>query len=437
MSLYGSMFTAISGLNAQSRALGNVADNVANSQTIGYKRIDTSFTSYVTSSSLKSHLPGSVVARPDYANTLQGTIQPSENPLAMAIAGQGFFPVSQTNGTTDDGLPTFDERGFYTRAGDFSMDRDGYLVNSQGYFLEGWSMDTAGTVDRTRLSPLRIDQSVFNPVETSRVDLAANLPMDATLGTPVASQIQIYDSLGALHTLQMSYTRTADNVWQLDLSAPDNQPATLIGSMELRFGVAATPPATDGTLGQFVDLNPADGLTGAAAVAGDPAALSFTANFGQGNQPVTLNLGNFSQALGLTQFSGDQYEIRSQSQNGVPLGSFSSVSIQDNGDVSVNYDNGQSRTVARVPVATFADPDKLQRVDGQAFLRTMESGEARVTDFNSSGAGKLVSNATESSNVDIASEFSKLILAQRAYSANTRIVTTTDEMLQDTLNMRR
>ncbi|UFN48292.1 flagellar hook protein FlgE [Roseomonas sp. OT10] len=437
MSLYGSLSTAISGLNAQSRALGNVADNVANSQTVGYKRVDTSFTSYITSSSRSSHLPGSVVARPDYANSAQGTVQTSDNPLSMAIAGQGFFPVSQSTGTTADGLPSFDERAFFTRAGDFSMDRDGFLVNSQGYFLEGWTMNAAGVPDRTRVAPLRIDQSVFNPVPTSSIDLAANLPADAAVGNSVTSQIQVYDGLGKVHTVQMSYTRTAENVWRLDMSAPDNQPAAALGSVELRFGVAATPAAANGTLGQIVDLDPTDGLTGAAAVAGDPAELSFGANFGQGGQPITLNLGTFGRAAGLTQFSGDQYEVRSLGQNGVPLGSFSSVSVQDNGDVSVNYDNGQSRIVARVPVATFSDPDKLQRVDGQAFLRTVESGEARISDVNSSGAGKLVSSAVESSNVDVASEFSKLILAQRAYTANTRIVTTTDEMLQDVLNMRR
>jgi flagellar hook protein FlgE len=111
--------------------------------------------------------------------------------------------------------------------------------------------------------------------------------------------------------------------------------------------------------------------------------------------------------------------------------------VRENGDVAVNYDNGQSRVVARVPVTTFSDPDRLARLDGQAFMRTVESGEARVADVASNGAGKLTIGAVERSNVDLATELSKLIVAQRAYTANTQIVTAADQLLQDTINMRR
>jgi flagellar hook protein FlgE len=123
--------------------------------------------------------------------------------------------------------------------------------------------------------------------------------------------------------------------------------------------------------------------------------------------------------------------------DGVPLGAFSSVAVRDNGDVAINYDNGQSRVVARVPVTTFSDPDRLAWLDGQAFMRTVESGEARVADVASNGAGKLTIGAVERSNVDLATELSKLIVAQRAYTANTQIVTAADQLLQDTINMRR
>ncbi len=449
MSLYGSMTTAISGLNAQARALGNVADNVANSQTTGYKRVDTSFTDYVTSSSLLMHQSGAVVARPDYTNAVQGNIAQTENPLAMAISGQGFFAVSQSNGTNGDGLPTFDGRTFYTRAGDFSMDRDGYLVNNQGYFLDGWSVDAADQVNRTAVAPLRIDQSVFDPVATSQVVLGANLPADAAgpvagppaiPGASVGSQIQVYDALGREHPVQLNYTKLGDGVWQLDVLAPDSAgaPTTPIGTAELRFGAAAgttpaTPPGTLGTMtyGAGALGGPPGGVAGAAA---NPV---LNVDFGPGAQAVTLDFGNFGTSQGLTQFAGNQFTVRSLSQNGAPLGSFSSVSISENGNVVVNYDNGRTRAVGRVPVAAFSDPDKLQRVDGQAFLRTVESGEARLSDANNNGSGKLVAGALENSNVDIASEFSKLILAQRAYTANTKIITASDEMLQDTLNMRR
>ncbi len=193
---------------------------------------------------------------------------------------------------------------------------------------------------------------------------------------------------------------------------------------------------TDGTIGAF---NGATGSVGLPATSanGDPANITFTADFGQGAQTVTLALGQFGKAQGLTQYSGTEFSVRNNAQDGVPLGAYSDLSIRGNGDVAVNYDNGQSRVIARVPLVAFNDPEKLQRLDGQAFMRTPESGEARVTDAASNGVGKLVTGSIERSNVDIATEFTKLIVAQRAYSANTKVVSATDELLQDTINMRR
>jgi flagellar hook protein FlgE len=434
MSLYASMNTAISGLTAQARALGNVADNVANSQTVGFKRTDTNFVSYVTRSTKQVNQPGSVIARPDYTNSVQGTVQPSDNPLAMAIAGQGMFAVALPRGT-ENSQPVFDARTFYTRAGDFKMDTDGYLVNGQGYYLQGWQADTEGNPDRSAIQPLRVDQSVYNPVPTGNVNLSANLPAD-NITAPVPAQLQVYDSLGRLHAVDMTWTNIGTNQWRLDMAIPDDTttPAITTRSIEVNFGTAAGPTNPAGTIGSF---GAATNLTASATVAGDPASVSFTAEVGQGNQTIKLNLGNYGEAAGLTQYAGQEYTLRDSWQDGVPLGSFSTVSLSDNGDLTVNYDNGQSRTIGRVPLVTFSDPDKLQKTDGQAYLRTVESGEARVNDASSNGSGKIVTSSVESSNVDIASEFSKLILAQRAYSANTRIVTVSDELLQDTLNMRR
>ncbi|WP_426956255.1 flagellar hook protein FlgE [Muricoccus radiodurans] len=433
MSLYASMTTAISGLTAQSRALGNVADNVANSQTVGFKRTDTNFVHYVTQSNQRTNLPGTVQARPDYTNTVQGTIQQSDNPLAMAIAGNGFFAVAQQRGTVN-GQPVFGESPVYTRAGDFQMDRNGYLVNGQGYTLQGWQANAAGEPDRTRIQPLRVDQSVFNPIATSTVTLAANLPADATT-TPVGAQAQVYDTLGRLHSLDLNWTNVGNNSWQLSIGAADDVNAAARGTIVVNFGDAATPAAADGTIGSF---GAATGtLVGSAAGSGDPARVTFNADFGQGPQTVTLDLGAFNQARGLTQYSGQQYAVRDLSQNGVPLGSFSGAALSENGDLTVNYDNGQTRVIGRVPIVAFADPDRLQRLDGQAFTRTPESGEARVNDVGGNGSGRIVTGSLEGSNVDIASEFSKLIVAQRAYAANTKIVTAADELLQDTINMRR
>ncbi|HST76840.1 MAG TPA: flagellar hook-basal body complex protein, partial [Acetobacteraceae bacterium] len=142
-------------------------------------------------------------------------------------------------------------------------------------------------------------------------------------------------------------------------------------------------------------------------------------------------------ANGVTQYAGTEYSLRGLTQNGVPPGSFSSLSTRSTGDLVVNYDNGQSRIIGRVPVVTFNNPDGLQRQDGQAFTATNSSGTPLAEDAGTNGAGSLVTQSTESSNVDIASEFTKLIVAQRAYSANTKMVTTADDMLQQTIDMKR
>lgn len=433
MSLFGAMTAAISGLSSQSKSLANISNNLSNSQTIGYKRIDTNFMELITQSSRTVSTAGSVVARPDYTNTIQGTIEQSDNSLALAIGGQGFFSVASQRGT-DNGQPIFDDRQFYTRAGDFSLNSDGYMVNGSGYFLQGWPMDaTTGAPNRTSLEPIRVSQQVFNPVATTSVDLSANLPADST--TAVSTQVQIYDSLGSAHTATLTFTPvTGSSEWDMSISMPDETTATT-RTVRVQFGNAATPASASGTLGSFTS---AVGVTpSASTVTGDPASISFTTDFGEGAQSITLNLGEIGQAQGLTQYAGTQFSVRNISQNGVPPGSYSGLSIGDNGDVTINYDNGQSRVVARIPFVTFSDPDALQRLDGQAFMRTPESGEARVTEVASDGAGRLVVGSIERSNVDIATEFTKLIVAQRAYTANTKVVTTSDEMLQDTINMRR
>lgn len=427
MSLFGSMTTAIAGLGAQSRALGHVSDNLANSQTVGFKRVDTNFQDLVTQSGPTLHAPGSVIARPDFTNTVQGAVEQSENPLGLAIGGQGFFSVAQQRGF-NNGLPVFDDRQFFTRSGDFRQDRFGYLVNGANHYLQGWPVDVGGQVDRTTLEPIRISQQVFNPIATSEVELAANIPALDAPATPAlaqsfSTQVQVYDSLGARRALTLTFSQTPGTPgpprsWQMSIT-----PNPVGGPVSIP--IVFSP---NGTIQEF------NGVTGAANT---PVTLPFNMDFGLGNQAIALQLGRFGVAEGLTQFAATDFSLRNLQQNGVPPGSYAGIAIRENGDVAVNYDNGQSRVIYRVPLVAFSDPDKLQRLDGAAFMRTIESGEAQVNDVMGNGLGKLVVGALERSNVDIASEFTKLIVAQRAYTANTRVVTTSDEMLQETINMRR
>ena len=439
MSLFGAMNSAISGLNAQSNAFGNISDNVANSQTVGFKRVDTSFVDYLTTSSKTTNDAGSVIARPDYVNAVQGTIKQTDKPLSLAIAGQGFFAVSQQTGQAN-GKPTFNPLQFYSRAGDFALNKNGYMVNSAGQFLNGWSVDaTTGTVNQNALAPIQIPQTVFNPVATSTVDLSANLPATPATGTatatsPIASDVNVYDALGTAHTVTLSWTQNATNDWTVSITAPDAAtPAA--GTANVQFGLASNNPVPAGTIGQIGQVT--GNVTTAGYSAGGAASMTVTLDFGSGPQAVALNLGGYGGAGGVTQYAGTSYNLRGLTQNGMAPGSFTGATTQDNGDIAVNYDNGQTRVIARVPLVTFNNPTALQRQNGQSFTATLDSGNPLAEPVGTNGAGSLVTNSVESSNVDIAAEFSKLIVAQRAYSANTKVVTTSDELLQQTIDMKR
>ncbi len=437
MSLLGAMNTAISGLTAQSAAFSNIGDNVANSQTVGFKRVDTSFEDYLTTSTAFRNESGAVVATPEYANNTQGAVTQTDQPLNLAIAGQGFFVVGQQIGTSSAG-PIFSKTTSYTRTGDFSLNKDGFLQNSAGNILQGYVQDpalAAGVLDTSTIKPIHINQAGFSPIPTSQVTLAANLPATPPGTAPILSQVQVFDALGQSQTVQLAYTPVAGSPsnWQLAISQPGA--ATPIGTVGLGFGPTASPAAPAGTIGSVTATSGA--VTGSAYTTGGAATLSFTTNFGSGPQTIAVNLGTFGQANGLTQFAGTEYVPRALSQNGVAPGNFSGVSAKANGEIEINYDTGQSQLVGRVPLTTFADPNALQRQNGQAFTTTPLSGPPLTVPVGSSGAGQLVVSAVEGSNVDIAKEFSKLIVAQRAYSANTKLVTTADQMLQETLDLKR
>jgi flagellar hook protein FlgE len=204
MSLFGALNTAVSGLGAQSAAFGNISDNVANSQTTGYKAVDTSFIDILTTSSATDNEPGSVSALPSYTNNVQGTISQSSDPLAMAISGQGFFAVSEAAGSSIAGQPNFNPQTYYTQAGDFQLNDNSYLVNGAGQYLQGWTVNPqTDVVNQSTLAPIQITQTQFNPVSTSNIDLSANLPATPAANTPVSSQVDVYDSLGNAHTLSV------------------------------------------------------------------------------------------------------------------------------------------------------------------------------------------------------------------------------------------
>ena len=423
MSLFGAISTAVSGLTAQSAAFTNISDNVANSQTVGYKGVDTSFSDYLTSSTAAQNLSGAVGTTPQYNNGVAGTITQSSDPLALAVSGQGFFNVSETTGASGN---DFSKTQYYTRTGDFQLNDSGYLVNGSGEYLDGYNLDPAtGQLDTGNLQPIKIDSASLPAEATTSISLAAQLPNGAA--SPPSSEVQVIDGAGGTHNVTLSWAQSASNPsdWTVTASSPDSNPST-IGSANVTFGSNGDLASVSGD---------GSGITGSAT--SGAAKLTLNTAFGGASQPITLNLGTIGAANGVTYSAGSStYSLQTLSADGQKQGNYTGISMTSGGDVVASYDNSQTQVIAHIPLATFTAPDALQRQNGQAFTATAGSGLAQMGSANQNGTGQLVTGSVESSNVDIATELTKLIAAQEAYGANAKMVTTGDQLMQTTIQMK-
>jgi flagellar hook protein FlgE len=430
MSVFGALNTAVSGLSAEATAFSNISNNVANSQTVGYKEAQTSFLDYLDPQATSDSQSGSVTAQTEYMNDVQGTIVSSADSSALAISGQGFFSVSVANGATAAG-PTFSPEEYYTRAGDFSLNTDGYLVNSAGDYLNGWTVDANGTVNQNALTPIQVSETVYNPVATGNITLSANLPpggnVDSSTGDQdaITSTVDVYDAQGNEQPLTLSFLSSGadSNEWTLNIYE---------GSSTTSIGTATVDFDASGDISAVTQNGATQNTAGTAAT----VALATTFPTTAGTQNITLNLGDIGTTSGLTQYSGSSYSLRSITQDGCAPGSFSSVSMTTTGNVVVNYNNGQSRTIAQVPVITFSDPNGLQQDGSSTFAATIDSGNPIADAAGNNGAGTLETSSVEESNVDLSTEFTNLIIAQQAYAANAKVVTTADDMLNTDLSMK-
>jgi len=449
------MSTAISGLNAQAAAFSNISDNMANSQTVGFKETDTSFIDYLTTSTATQNQSGSVATRPNYENELQGTIQQSDDPLAMAISGQGFFSVSEQSGTTSTGAPQFNEQPFYTRAGDFTQNAQGYLVNSEGEYLNGYSVSTSGSVDTSKVVPIQVQQTEFTPVPTANIALVANVPASPTSTSNLSSDTSVYDAAGDTHQLVTTWAQAVDSTgavipdqWTVTFTSPDNtngasytntngntaDATDFIGTADVTFNA-------NGTLASVVadTTNPGSvTATTTTTTATSPASgyVNISPNFGNGAQPISIDLGAIGAPTGVTQYAATDYTVTSAVQDGAAPASFTGIAATNQGQIVANYNNGRTVVIAEIPLITFENANDLQKQNGQAYTATQNSGGAQTEALNTNGAGGLVVGSVESSNVDIATQLSELIVAQQAYGANAKVITTANELLTTTLDMK-
>ena len=437
MSIFGALDTSVSGMQAQSSAFTNISDNIANSQTTGYKGVDTNFINYLVQSTPTTNGADSVVAHPDYTNTVQGTVTQSTDPLALAISGQGYFAVSEPTSSTSTSSTSqaFQAQQYFTRAGDFSLNKEGYLVNGSGAYLNAWPIDN-GTVNTSTLAPVQISEGATPPIATGNVTISAALPTTPstpTSTTPVSTQVDVYDALGNMQQLSLNWTQgTAANSWNLAVTSP-NATANPIASASMVFGpTGADTAAASGTLSTLTTSTA--GASATTNTDGSAATLAIPADFGSGTQKINLNFGTYGGTAGLTQYAGTSLNLQGATQDGSPPGNFSNLSIDTQGNITVNYSNGFSKPVAQIPIATFDAPDALQNQSGQLYTASQGSGAATINAVGSNGSS-LVTGATESSNVDIATQFTNLITAQQAYTANSKVITTAQQLLQTVVNM--
>jgi flagellar hook protein FlgE len=447
MGIFDALTTAVSGLQAQAFALQNISGNIANSQTVGYKETDTAFDALVSQAALGQQTAGGVFASSVASNGVQGTIQNETVATDMAINGQGYFVVTQPTGNSSTN-PQFSGVNDYTRRGDFQMDSNGYMVNGAGYYLMGIPVDPA-TGAPTASSPqvLQFNSNFLPAQPTTSINYGANLPsapptgllnpasfsagfnpLDAASGgtgtvvgqdaTTFTNQsldggsITAYDSLGNPVNVQLRWAETAssggNNSWQLFYQTSNATSGTTVAWQN------AGQTFTFDSSGQLTSPTASSLTLTGLAVNGDTV----------GN--VTLNYGS-----NLTQFASStgSVQVTSLTQNGFGAGSMQSLSVAG-GQIVGSFSNGQTVALANVTLATFNGQDSLQPLDGEAFAATPESGNP-----NFSGTGAVVGSSLEASNVDIATQFSQLIVAQQAYSANARVMTTANQMIQSLLQV--
>ena len=424
MSIYGAMFSGVSGLNAQSQSLATISDNISNVNTVGYKTSKAYFSTLVTGQTMNNYSPGGVRSTPLYDIDRQGLLQSSASDTDLAISGQGFFAVTQsaTPGATDI--------RYFTRAGSFQPDASGFLRTPTGYYLQGWATDPAGVPtaadlsDMALLEPVQVNAVSGSARPTTSISLGLNLPASAAVAATETTAIQVYDSLGVAHDVTFTWTKLATNSWRVQAAvtgAGTIDEGAVGGGLGYSVVVAF---AGDGTPTTF------DG----AATPPDLAIGGWTS--GALNSDIGMTLGTPGTANGVTQFASS-YSTTFLDQDGAQFGNFFGVSVDDDGIVTALFDNGESLRIYKVPVITFANPDGLIAKTGTMYLDSPNSGAAILREAGTGSAGAIVPSALEASTTDLAGEFSTMIVTQQAYSAAAKVITTADEMLSELMRIKR
>lgn len=411
----GSFSIPLSGLTAAQDQLQSVSNNLSNINTDGYKDEDVLFSDIFSQTGAVSGngdpiqtglgvAPGATVS--DFSD---GTVSSTGIPSNMALSGSGFFVVQDSSGTQS-----------YTRAGDFTTNNAGYLTTPSGDVVMGYPSVNGVVNTSAPLQPLQVGTGVTTPaVATTTVNISANLNSDTAVGgAGPTSTLAIYDSLGAQHQLTVTYTNTGPNTWTYSVSIP---------SADLSAGGTGNTTVGSGTL----NFDGSGNLTSVSNVV--PISIPSYADGATSPQTLTGPFGTPPNAS-ITQTAAAS-ATSATTQDGYASGTLQTYSVESDGTIEGTFSSGKSLALGQVAVATFSNDQGLSAVGQNNFQATVASGNAVTGVAGTGGRGTITGGAVEESNVDIATEFSKLIVAQQAYSANAKSITTLNQISQATLQM--
>jgi len=411
----GNFSIALSGLTAQAEALNIVSNNLANLNTTGYKGDSAFFQDLVTQAMSSSSPNGagvsSVMAQRNFS---QGSIQVTSRAFDAAIEGTGFFVVQNSAG-----------QQLYTRAGNFSLDANGNLVDANGDSVLGWStpdgqVNTTGAPGKLTIP----SGSTVQPSPTTQFSIDANLNASASTtdatGT-FSAPVTVVDSLGESHTLTVTFTKTDSNAWSYEVTAPGSDMS------DGKDASVAKGNLTFDSNGQL--KTPASGSSGAVDV-----KLSGLAD-GASDLDMTWNLYDANNDSTMTQFATAS-AVSGTNVDGVAAAQLSQVSLADGGTLVAQFSNGKQQVIGQLALANIPNPDSLIAVGQNNYTVGGDTGTPTIGIPGTGGLGEVKASALESSNVDIATEFTKLMTYQRSYEANSRAITTLDQMAQDLMQMK-
>ncbi|CCG42661.1 flagellar hook protein FlgE [Magnetospirillum molischianum] len=402
MSLAGAMNTAVSALKAQSQALSMISNNLANSSTTGYKGVSTSFSSLVTQQFSTTSYPGGGVTTSVRQNVdAQGLISATTNNTDLAIDGNGFFVVTYGQDGKED---------FYTRDGEFSVNKEGYLVLGN-YYLQGAKTDTYGKIvgNIANPEPIKVNINDKQAIPTTTEAIKANLPSTAAVGATFSTSMEVFDAQGGASTVSLTFEKTAANAWKLsfgNLTSDGGAPTGTISptSLSLTF----------------------DGNGKLTSNATETLALTWT-NGSTSPSSIKLDLGKEGSLS--QQNTGTGLSITSIVGDGAVPGSYTGVEIGKDGTIFAKYDNGLQVPISKMAIATFPNPDGLSAMSNGIYAQSSSSGKHDIYHVaGDGGTGIIKSSSLEASNVDTGTEFTRMIVAQQAYSAASQVISTAKDM---------